>query len=90
MGTFGDIISHHWGARWELFERLKGILGLTQENFSIDQAVYDPDNNLIQSRIRIYSDSLSVGTNNNVVATYLMEATYDEPCKMSSYKVVKQ
>jgi len=64
------------------------ILGLTQENFYIDNATHDVNDNLIGGRIRIYDDSSNVGTDSGVIATYHITATYnDKICK--TYKVIK-
>lgn len=64
------------------------ILGLTQENFYIDNAVHDAYDNLISGRIRIYDDAADVGTDDGVISTYFITATYEEKiCK--TYKVVK-
>ena len=65
------------------------ILGLTQENFYIDNTSYDSNNNLTQSRIRIYSDEISVGTANDVIATYNMTSTFDGNGNMTDYTVKK-
>ena len=65
------------------------ILGLTQENHYIDNTNYDDDNNLTSCRVRIYDDSTKVGTDDNVIATYLMTAGYTDSL-MDYYKVVKQ
>jgi UDP-N-acetylglucosamine 2-epimerase len=51
-------------------EKLNKILGLLHENMVIDQTQYDRYNNLISARVRIYSDSSSVGTTNNILSTY--------------------
>jgi len=67
---------------------IKRILGLVQENFEIDQTEYDTNGNLTSSRIRIYDDEYSVGTDSNIMAVYQIEATYDDQC-MKSYKVIK-
>jgi hypothetical protein len=67
---------------------LQRVLGLVQENFSVDQAIYDADNNLTSSRVRTYSDSSSIGTDSNIIATYQMTATYNES-KMTFYKMEK-
>lgn len=66
------------------------ILGLTQENFYIDNSSYDGNGNLTVSRIRIYSNPSSVGTSNDVIATYNMTASYNANSEMQDYKVVKQ
>ncbi len=65
---------------------LQRVLGLVQENFYVDQTIYDDNNNLTSSRVRTYSNSSSVGTTTNILGTYLMTAVYDEN-KMTSYKM---
>jgi len=72
----------------DLGDMLKRILGMTQENYYVYDAVYDTDNNMISSKIRIYSDGGSVGTTNNVIANYNMTTTYVNG-NMETYKVVK-
>jgi len=67
---------------------IQRVLGLVQENFFIDQAVYDDHNNLLSSRIRTYTNEASVGTNNDILAEYYMEASYVDS-KMETYKVKK-
>lgn len=51
-------------------EKLDRILGLVHENMFIDNASYDKFDNLKQARLRIYGDSDSVGTDNNVIGEY--------------------
>lgn len=65
------------------------VLGLVQENFYIDQTLYDSNNNLIQSRIRTYTTNIDVGTETNVQDTYYMTATYNTEGEMTNYKVIK-
>jgi len=65
------------------------ILGLVQEDFYLDNTIYDGNNNMLSGRIRIYSDSSSVGTSNNVIDTYNITAVYSGK-QMTSYSVVKQ
>ena len=67
---------------------LQKVLGLVQENFSVDQTIYDSNNNLTSSSVRLYSDNTSVGTSSNVLETYLMTATYTG-IQMTSYKMEK-
>lgn len=55
---------------------LARALGLMQENYYLDETIYDENNNLTYGRIRIYSDSISVGTDNNVIATYQVESEW--------------
>lgn len=64
------------------------ILGLTQENFYIDMVVNDTDGNMLSSRIRTYTNSTSVGTDNDILSEYNVNATYTNNL-MDSYKVTK-
>ena len=69
---------------------IKRILGLVQENYYIDQTIYDESNNMTSGRIRIYDDGSPVGGNTGIIATYTITADYDtNTCKMISYKVEK-
>jgi len=68
---------------------VKRILGLVQENTHIDQTTYNGNGDLTSCRIRLYTDSSSVATNNNILATYEMEATYDAGYNMIDYIVRK-
>lgn len=70
-----------------LQESANRILGLTQENTSIDTTVYAGDN-LTSARLRTYSDAASVGTDLNVLATYAIAATYTG-AGMQTYSMVK-
>jgi len=54
----------------EIKTNLLKLLGLNHENIYMDQPQFDNDENLVSLRIRTYSNSLSVGTSNNVIATY--------------------
>jgi hypothetical protein len=68
---------------------LTRALGLMQENYYLDNTIYGEFQNLISCRIRVYSDNISVGTNNNIIATYLMESEWDNNI-MKQYRMVKQ
>jgi len=88
-----------WGKCSEIFiskygfdsigEMVIRILGLSSENYAIDNAVYDANKNLTNSRVRIYSDSISVGTGMNVIGEYNMSAVYDSENKMIAYNMEK-
>jgi len=66
------------------------IAGLSQENYSVDQTVYDSNGNMISSRIRLYDSGINVGTGNGVISTYNMIATYTaDSNQMTSYNVEK-
>jgi hypothetical protein len=68
---------------------MKRALGLMQENISIDNPTFDSNNNLLTARFRIYSDSASVGTDDDVLATYNMTATFSGAGKVTTYKMVQ-
>jgi len=65
------------------------IAGLVHSNILIDNPLYDSNNNLTSARVRIYSTSLSVGTDNNVLATYTITAAGDGSGKFITWKSVK-
>lgn len=72
-------------------ELLRAV-GLMQENHYLDQTVYTTFNGvklLTSGRIRTYTNAGSVGTASNVLATYLITATWSDD-ELQSYKVVKQ
>ena len=65
------------------------ILGLVHSNIYIDHAVYDKMNNLESARIRLYSNSGSVGTDNDVLATYEITAPSHDYGKFTTWKQVE-
>ena len=67
---------------------LTRILGLTQENYLVDNTIYDTEGNMTSSRIRIYDDSVSVGSGSNIMATYSVSASYIGN-QMDKYSVTK-
>jgi len=69
--------------------KLDRILGLTQENYYVDNTVFNSGGMMTSSRIRTYSNPASIGTANDVIATYTMTATYNGSNEMQSYKVEK-
>ena len=77
------------GSFAELDLDLKKVLGLTQENFYLDNTSYDGNSNLTNGRIRIYNGSEYVGTGSEIVATYNIESAYSGGL-LSTYKVTKQ
>lgn len=75
----------------EIKTNLERALGLMQENYYIDQTSYADYNGvklMTSGRMRIYSDAVSVGTANNVIATYQVTTDWSND-EMTSYKVVK-
>jgi hypothetical protein len=69
--------------------QLTRMLGLMQENQYIDTTVFDTDDHMTSARLRTYSVAGSVGTDNDVLATYTVTATYDASGNMVTFKVVK-
>lgn len=63
------------------------LVGLIHENHYVDQSSYSTGK-LTSARIRTYHNPGSVGTDNDVLATYNMTATY-EGDDLKTYKVVK-
>jgi len=63
-------------------------LGLMQENYYLDNSVFDSENNMTECRIRIYDNSSHVGTDIGVLATYNMTAEYNG-IQLTSYKMQK-
>ena len=59
-------------------------LGLVHNNIYIDEAIYDDFGNMTSARVRIYSDAASVGSNSNVIESYLITADA-QACGQFSY-----
>jgi hypothetical protein len=91
VSEIADEVWAHSGAV-ALAGEIARALGLMQENYYLDQTVYTSYNGLpllTSGRIRLYSVAGSVGTSNNVVATYQITATWTDD-ELDTYKVVKQ
>lgn len=65
--------------------KINKILGLVHQNILIDQTGYDKYGNLSTARVRIYSDSASVGTDSNVIATYQIESVSTDTGKFTTW-----
>jgi hypothetical protein len=75
-----------------LADGIERALGLMQENYYLDQTSYADYNGaklLTSGRIRTYSEAGSVGTDSDVLATYLVAATWTGD-ELDTYEVVKQ
>ncbi len=72
----------------DIYQSVIKTLGLTHENIFIDEPVYDEHGNMVSGRVRIYSDAASVGTNNNIIETYRIEADGTECGQFSYWKQV--
>ena len=55
----------------------------------IDQAAYDEFGNMTSARVRLYEDAASVGTNNNVIETYLITSDGTECGKFTYWEQTK-
>lgn len=80
-GSFGEIIKN-------TSDDLKRALGLMHENFYIDNPIYDENNNLVSARVRIYSVNTSVGTDNDVIGTYLITSNSVGTGKFTSWSQI--
>jgi len=80
-GSFGEIIKN-------TSDDLKRALGLMHENFYIDNPIYDENNNLVSARVRIYSVNTSVGTDNDVIGTYLITSNSIGTGKFTSWSQI--
>jgi regulator of protease activity HflC (stomatin/prohibitin superfamily) len=69
--------------------KIDKILGLVHQNMLIDQTVYDDWGNLENARLRIYSDSASVGTSSNILATYQITSESTECGQFTTWKQVE-
>jgi len=65
--------------------KIDKILGLVHQNILIDQTGYDNHGNLSAARVRIYSDSASVGGDSNVLATYQISSLSTETGKFTTW-----
>lgn len=65
------------------------ILGLVHENIYIDDPEYDKYGNLIGANVTLYSNSSSVGTDENIIATYKIEAEGESHGKLVYWKQVE-
>ncbi len=85
-----------WGKTDDIYvdtEDLSGIyeiviktLGLVHHNVYIDETIYDEHSNMISARIRIYSDKNSIGTDNNIIETYLITSDGTECGKFNYWQ----
>jgi hypothetical protein len=74
------------GSQTQIYETVIRTLGLVHHNIYIDNTTYDEFGNMISGRVRIYSDAASVGTNNNVIETYLITADGTECGKFTYWE----
>lgn len=82
LGSFGKTVQ-------TISDDIKRTLGLLHENIYIDNPIYDINNNLINARVRIYSNSLSVGTDNDVIGSYFISSNGDGSGKFTHWSQIK-
>lgn len=64
------------------------VLGLSQENVRMTDHQYDQDDNLIAQTIRVYPSKVDVQQQTQPIATYKMEADYDDQGRLQDYRIV--
>jgi hypothetical protein len=84
-----DDINVDEGSQTDIYESVIRTLGLVHHNIYIDNPTYDDSGNMISARVRIYSDAASVGTNNNVIESYLITSDGTECGQFSYWEQVK-
>jgi hypothetical protein len=73
----------------DIYDKVIRTLGLVHHNLYIDEPVYDDYGNMISARVRIYSDKNSVGTDQNVIETYLITSDGTQCGQFSFWSQVK-
>ena len=71
-----------------VYDIVRRTLGLVHHNIYIDETVFDDSGNMTSARIRIYSDAASVGTNSNIIESYLITADGTECGQFSFWQQV--
>jgi len=72
----------------DIASSLARALGLMQDNYSMDNTIYNDDGNLISARIRLYDNKDSIGTDEDIIGVYSVTAIYDG-CRLDDYKVAR-
>lgn len=67
--------------------KLNRILGLCQENYRIINPQYDKYRNIVGGTIKTYANATDCDNDENPIAVYDIDATFDKKLKMTSYKV---
>jgi len=80
--SFGELLK-------DTNDKLKRTLGLLHENIYIDSTIYDTNGNLTSARVRIYSNAGSVGTDNDVIGSYILHADCSQPGKFNNWSQIK-
>lgn len=89
----GEYVDHLDSDISALLAVLAEVRGLVHGDHCLDQTTYDTclAKKLLRSaRMRLYSNPLSVGTDADVIATFLIAATYVNDDELDTFQVVKQ
>lgn len=68
---------------------LERVLGLQQQNFRLDQQVYDLRGNLVSSRIRLFSNASDATLGINAYGEYNISTSYDPQGRLIDYIVTQ-
>lgn len=69
-------------------DKIKYVLGLSQENFRIYDQVYNVNGNMTSATVRVYSTKTDADADTNQLATYTVTATFSgNSC--TAYKMTK-
>lgn len=80
-----NLIDH----RLKTEDKIKYILGLSQQNFRVKDQIYNENNLLTYSKIRIYNNNIDAENDNNFLKEYEMSSEYDNNGKLINY-IVKE
>ena len=69
--------------------KIDKILGLVHQNILIDETEYDDWGNLESARVRLYSVSGSIGTVNDILATYQITSVSSDAGKFTHWEQVE-
>jgi len=72
-----------------IYEIVIKTLGLSHHNIYIDDPTYDDSGNLVDARVRTYSNPASVGTASDVIETYRITSDGTQCGQFSYWKQVK-
>jgi len=72
LQTSASIAEH----RTESEERIKYILGLSQQNFRMTDQIYDVNDNMVTATVRIYNNSTDATNDTNSLKQYAVSSSY--------------
>ena len=72
-----------------IYNSIERVLGLSQQNYRLFNQVYDANNCLLASSIKIYKTANDCNIDTNPISEYSMIATYNATGQMEEYKVIE-